>query len=301
MLTTTSSNIPATPYRGRFAPSPTGPLHLGSLLTALGSYLRARSLNGEWLLRMDNIDPPREDPSAAARIPEQLEQHGLHWDGEIFYQSTQITEYNKRLQQLIDQELAYYCTCSRQRLRDIGGTYDRHCVNNRPEETHDAAVRFKFDHGFHWEDAVQGTQDMHPEALLGDFVIHRRDKLPSYQLAAAVDDMNQQITEVARGADLIESTARQGALICAMGGTPPAYAHLPLLCSADGNKLSKQFHAPPLEARCAKDNLYHCLTWLNQRPPSTLQQSSIPDILSWAIENWSMQSVPNTISSAALC
>jgi len=288
-------------YRGRFAPSPTGPLHLGSLLTALGSYLRAKSQGGEWLVRMENIDPPREDPTAATIIPKQLQEHGLQWDQEISYQSDNTEDYDKYLRQLLDQSLAYYCNCSRQRLRDIGGVYDRHCLKETPKNTNDAAVRFKFDRSYFWDDAIQGEQRIQPETLAGDFVIHRRDKLPSYQLAVAVDDMNQNITEVARGADLIESTARQGALIIAMGGIPPKYAHLPLLCSPDGKKLSKQYHAPPLDSNKARENLYQCLCWLNQQPPKSLQQSSIDNILDWGITNWALKSVPKTISAATLC
>lgn len=285
-------------YTGRFAPSPTGPLHFGSLVSALASYLDARAHHGRWLLRIEDIDPPREVPGAAASIARQLDAHGLHWDGEILYQSGRATQYRNALQRLTATGLLFLCDCTRERLRRLGGNYDgacRHRVLTGPDPagsgfsvricTGDApAIHFT-----DWLSGLSVTTDL--EATGSDFVLRRRDGLFAYQLAVAVDDAAQSITHVVRGNDLLESTPRQIFLLRALGLPVPVYGHVPVMTDAAGRKLSKQNHAPALDVARAGDNVYRALARLGQNPPSEAAGASITELLGWASQHWSPRAV----------
>lgn len=292
-------------YTGRFAPSPSGPLHLGSLVAALGSYLDARTNRGLWLLRMEDLDPPREVPEAKTWIPKQLENHGLTWDRSISYQSERLDLYQSHLEKLDKSGFIYQCFCSRQRVKELGGTYDGHCRNklfqsgndqpltNRPTaEATKAALRVHLDNPQSWDDLIQGFQSYTPEQLHGDFVVKRRDGLFSYQLAVAVDDSLQGITHVIRGADLIDSAARQIHLQKLLGLSSPDYGHLPVVENDQGQKLSKQNLARSLDETTPAANLVLALKILGQQPPAQLEDGSAEEILGWAGENWNRAKIP---------
>lgn len=227
------------PYRGRFAPSPTGPLHFGSLLAALGSWLLARRAGGEWLVRIEDLDPPREVPGAAEAQLRSLRAFGLEPDGEVMRQSTRGDAYREALERLLDSGDAFTCHCSRTDLADAGGVH-RACVagSRRP----DPAVRLRVPDGtaIAFEDALRGRIRQRLDLEVGDFVLRRADGYWAYQLAVVVDDADQGITEVVRGADLLSSTARQIYLYRLLGLTPPTFAHCPLLLDAGGRRLSKR-------------------------------------------------------------
>ncbi|QOW20415.1 tRNA glutamyl-Q(34) synthetase GluQRS [Lysobacter ciconiae] len=237
---------PGSGYRGRFAPSPTGPLHAGSLLSALGSWLLARSAGGEWLVRIEDVDRGREVAGAAASQLSALDAFGLRADATVVYQSQREPLYQRALQQLLDAGLAFECHCSRGQLAAVGGIH-RRCVarSNR----RDPAIRFRVadDSAVAFTDRIRGHVQQRVDREVGDFVIRRADGNWAYQLAVVVDDAAQGVTDVVRGADLIGSTARQILLQRALGLPTPRYAHLPLLLDAAGRKLSKSERAHPLD------------------------------------------------------
>ena len=236
-----------TPRRGRFAPSPTGPLHFGSLLAALGSWLMARASGGQWLVRVEDLDPPREIPGAAERQLQALSAFGLEPDGPVLWQSTRGEAYQAALDRLLASGAAFACHCSRSDLAASGGVH-RECVPGARREN--PAIRLRVPDGttIGFDDAIQGrfTQDVAGE--VGDFVLRRADGWWAYQLAVVVDDAAQGITDVVRGADLLDSTPRQILLQRALGLPTPGYAHLPLVVDAEGNKLSKSLAALPVDA-----------------------------------------------------
>jgi glutamyl-Q tRNA(Asp) synthetase len=251
-------------YIGRFAPSPTGPLHFGSLIAALASFLDARAHGGRWLVRMEDIDPPREMPGGAEAILRQLQQHGLFWDGEVVYQSTRADRYLEILDGLFERQRAYFCNCSRRRVTAMGGVYDGHCVGRRDVPIDDSAVRVQLprDTVVSFEDRLQGRQQQNLSDEVGDFIVRRRDGLFAYQLAVVVDDLDQGITDVVRGIDLMASTARQIWLMRQLGATIPSYSHLPVAVNRFHQKLSKQHHATTLDRLPAISNLKLALSWL---------------------------------------
>ncbi|MGR5944015.1 tRNA glutamyl-Q(34) synthetase GluQRS [Enterobacter sp. C4G1] len=279
-------------YIGRFAPSPSGELHFGSLIAALGSYLQARANQGIWRVRIEDIDPPREVPGAAETILRQLEHYGLHWDGEALWQSKRHDAYRERLAWLYEQGLSYYCTCTRARIQSVGGVYDGHCrtLGHGPEN---AAVRL-VQHfpvtRFH--DQLSGDIQADERLAREDFIIHRRDGLFAYNLAVVVDDHFQGVTEIVRGADLIEPTVRQISLYQQFGWAAPKYIHLPLALNAQGNKLSKQNHAPALPDGDPRPVLIDALRFLNQNITSEWQDLSIDELLKLAVANWTLETVP---------
>lgn len=280
------------PYIGRFAPSPSGELHFGSLIAALGSYLRARAQQGRWLVRIEDIDPPREMPGAAARILRQLEHYGLHWDGEVLYQSQRHDAYREALSQLIAAGRAYYCTCTRSRIQSIGGVYDGHC---RPLHlgAHNAALRLvQSQPVYGFEDGLRGWLAADPRLAEEDFIIHRRDGLFAYNLAVVVDDHYQGVTEIVRGADLIEPTVRQIALYHQFGWQAPGYIHLPLALNEHGDKLSKQNHAPALPEGDPRPVLAEALRFLNQPLPADWRDLSLAQLLAHAVAHWQLEAVP---------
>ena len=222
-------------YIGRFAPSPSGELHFDSLIAALGSYLQARAQQGRWLVRIEDIDPPREVPGAADAILRQLEHYGLHWDGEVLWQSQRHDAYRERLAWLKAQGLCYYCTCTRARIHSVGGVYDGHC-RDLGLGAENAALRLRQTRpvlGFY--DRLRGEIATDEGLAREDFIIHRRDGLFAYNLAVVVDDHFQGVTEIVRGADLIEPTVRQISLYQHFGWQPPEYIHLPLALNAEGS------------------------------------------------------------------
>lgn len=280
-------------YVGRFAPSPTGPLHMGSLIAALASFLDARANQGSWLVRMEDLDPPREVPGAAAQILDQLQQFGLQWDGEVLYQSQRHAAYSRALSRLVARGLIYRCACSRARIRALGSVYDGHCRDRSLPPTEPFALRLRTDMTpVSFSDAIQGDRRQVVQREVGDFVIRRKDGLFAYQLAVVVDDAYQNISHVLRGYDLLESTARQIYLQRCLQFPMPGYAHIPIIVNANGEKLSKQHFARPVNAAMAPQLLHEALKFLGLRPPSNQQQAKPARQLEWAIGHWDIQSVP---------
>jgi glutamyl-Q tRNA(Asp) synthetase len=277
----------------RFAPSPTGPLHLGSLLAAAGSYLDARSVGARWLVRIEDLDTPRVVPGCADEMLRTLEAFGFEWDGEVLYQSTRRSAYRDALATLSAAGRVYPCSCSRKDLAgldDESGGYPGTCRAG-PTRSGPTAQRFRVSDGpIHFDDLFQGAQDFDP-AICGDVVVERRDGLASYQLAVVVDDAFQEITRVVRGADLLSSTPWQIDLQRALSLPQPIYGHLPLLLEPDGSKLSKSRRSLPLDPSAAPFALFSTLTHLSQAPPPELAHSSIKEVWKWAIRHWNPQAL----------
>lgn len=272
---------------GRFAPSPTGPLHAGSLLAALASYCEARAAGGRWLVRIEDLDPPREMPGASDLILRQLEACGFEWDDEVRFQSTRHAAYEAALHQLQDQHDLFWCRCSRTELARLpSAAYPGTCRRFTAPRT-DAAVRLRVDEGpVRFTDGLFGDQQEDVRQTTGDFVLKRRDGLYAYQLAVVVDDADQGITQVVRGADLLDNTARQIVLQKRLGLPTPDYVHLPLVVHPDGSKLSKQTFAPALPLAGTSPLLVRALHQLNQSPPAGLAEESPSFILDWAVRHW---------------
>lgn len=278
-------------YIGRFAPSPTGPLHFGSLLAALSSYLDAKNNHGLWHLRIDDLDKPREVSGSAEAIITALAAHGLQWDGPIVYQSQRSRQYRQALQSLVNQHRCYPCLCSRSRLGS--GPYDGLCQQQAPQQPDSPfALRIKSPKAaitFH--DKWQGHYEENIAQQHGDFVIWRKDDICAYQLAVVVDDDEIGVTHVIRGNDLIDSTARQLHLYNMLKLKTPVYGHSPLLINEAHQKLSKQNHAPAIDQHCAATNLRHILACLGQlAAPSTCTTPS--HILHFAVEHWRPEALP---------
>lgn len=276
-------------YIGRFAPSPTGPLHFGSLIAALASYLDARASGGRWLLRIEDIDPIREQPGASRAIIDTLARHGLQWDDEILFQSRRIDRYRAVLAQLLASGDAFRCGCSRSALATDGGLHRRHC--RPPAAGESFAVRLRVgDAELGVEDALQGYFAQRLAEVVGDFVIWRREDLPAYQLAVVVDDAEQGITDVVRGCDLLDNTPRQLLLQRLLGYPQPRYAHLPVIANRQGQKLSKQTFAQALDRDVAR-NLRAALDFLRQPAPPA--DSHNPEtLLAWATAHWNSAAIP---------
>lgn len=286
-------------YIGRFAPSPTGPLHFGSLLAALASYLDARALNGRWLIRIEDLDPPREQPGASDLILQTLDHFGLHWDGEVVYQSQRLEHYADILQQLIDEGLAYRCSCSRSELkqRDALYSYDGYCLSNPPDPDTECAIRARSsDQSLVFEDLIQGRQSWQHDAGRDDFIIFRRDGFFAYQLAVVVDDHVQGVTNVIRGSDLLDETFRQLQLQHHLGYPTPEYGHIPILLNRLGQKLSKQNLAPALNTDKAVRLLWEALYLLGQNPDPSLQEACNTALLDWAVAHWQRERIPRTLA-----
>nr|WP_128179590.1 MULTISPECIES: tRNA glutamyl-Q(34) synthetase GluQRS [Erwiniaceae] len=286
-------------YIGRFAPSPSGELHFGSLIAALGSYLQARSQQGNWCVRIEDIDPPREVPGAAAQILRQLEHYGLHWDGEVVWQSQRHEAYRDILVWLRENRQSYFCTCPRSRIQQLGGHYDGHC-RNLQHRADNAALRLRQTAPVtRFHDVLRGQISVDAALAQEDFIIHRRDGLFAYNLAVVVDDHFQGITEVVRGADLIEPTVRQITLFEQLGWKTPAYLHLPLVLNNDGNKLSKQNHAPALAKSDPRPALIGALRFLGQSVHTGWQDESLESLLKQAIQRWDVTKIPHHDAAGA--
>jgi glutamyl-Q tRNA(Asp) synthetase len=293
-------------YRGRFAPSPTGPLHFGSLVAAVGSFLEARTRGGKWLVRMEDLDPPRIVPEAADAILRTLEACGMEWDGPVACQSTRNDAYHAALHRLRQAGRVYPCACSRREIADsaISGTegpvYPGTCRKGVAEsrtaraqrlDTRGAAVEF--------DDALQGRIACRLDQEYGDFVLYRADGIYAYQLAVVVDDAEQGITDVVRGADLLGSTPRQIYLQQLLGLPRVRYGHLPVAVNERGEKLSKQTFAAPVDAARPLPALVAALSFLGQQPPRNLARATVRELWTWAAENWNFARIPRAATLKA--
>ncbi|MEZ5561216.1 MAG: tRNA glutamyl-Q(34) synthetase GluQRS [Pseudomonadales bacterium] len=286
---------------GRFAPSPTGPLHLGSLLAALASYADARSRDERWLLRLDDLDERRNQAGADAAILHALECHGLHWDGPVQRQSQHLERYREALRSLADQGLLFRCRCSR-RILPASGPYPGSCraalasaaqigaAGNGRSGPY--ALRIRVDDAVvRWDDLVCGAQSQALAATVGDFVVCRRDGVFAYQLATAVDDASSGITRVIRGSDLLDNTGRQLFLMQCLGLPAPRYGHIPVLVNETGQKLSKQTGAPPLNLATPERNILQILTMLGMPAPAETH-GSVTSLVAWTVQHWSLAALP---------
>jgi glutamyl-Q tRNA(Asp) synthetase len=288
-------NIPARPgalpYRGRFAPSPTGPLHFGSLVAAVGSFLQARSFDGKWLVRMEDLDTPRNIGGAADGILRDLERLALFWDEEVVYQSARKAVYADALAQLEREGQIYDCGCSRRDLLD--GRYPGTCRSGIANDRKARSVRVRTDdRPVSLDDLTQGALTQKLESSVGDFVLLRADGIFAYHLAVAVDDGLQEITEIVRGADLLDSTPRQIHLQRRLRLPTPAYAHLPVAVNRSDQKLSKQTHARPVSRADPPALLVEVLEFLGQQPDPALRGSTAGDVLEWGRSHWRLERVP---------
>ncbi len=277
---------------GRFAPSPSGPLHFGSLVAATASYLDVRHRKGRWLLRMEDLDPAREPPGAADQILRALEAHGLHWDGPVLYQSSRLDAYAEALAELRSQGRLFACRCSRQQIQADGGVYDGRCRTlGLPDKGN--AIRLRVDDvRVDFVDAIQGPQSQQLKQACGDVILRRKDGLYAYQLAVVVDDAWQGVTDILRGSDLLDSTARQIFLQQRLGLPTPRYAHVPVAVNELGQKLSKQHFAQALALEHCSGALLQALRFLGQAPEPALTRASVDEILAWAVQHWDIQAVP---------
>jgi glutamyl-Q tRNA(Asp) synthetase len=321
-LNTEQTNNPI-PYVGRFAPSPSGSLHFGSLLSALASFLDAKSNNGKWLLRIDNIDPPREQLGSIKKILDTLEAFELHWDGPIIYQSQNLPNYLSTCISLIKDDLVYPCTCSRKQLaghKQYPG-YCRRKLSAQEKSSLINTVEKEMQKVFNSEDQLTlspqlnsfslrvNTQDFNMNALafndtlmgeqtapkdFGDFIVLRKDALPSYMLACGLDDIQKNITHIVRGSDLLEATLWQRFLQIQTTHKQPklSYSHLPLILNEQHQKLSKQHHATEIDPKENCSLLYQALCALGQNPDSKLIKESAATVINWAIAHWQLANVP---------
>jgi glutamyl-Q tRNA(Asp) synthetase len=279
-------------YRGRFAPSPTGPLHFGSLVAAAGSFLDARHQQGEWILRVEDVDTPREVPGAIADILRTLEQLGMTWDGPVSYQSNRTHLYEAALEKLQQQGHVYTCGCTRKEL--AGSTaYPGTCRGGLPTGRMPRSLRVCVgDTAIDMADRLQPALHQQLAGDIGDFIIRRADKLFAYQLAVVVDDGEQRINNVVRGVDLLESTPRQIHLQQLLGLPTPAYLHLPIAVDTGNAKLSKQTFAQRIDVDDMNSAVIDALRFLGQPLPDRAQDASREELWQWAIDHWDIRPVP---------
>jgi glutamyl-Q tRNA(Asp) synthetase len=295
-----ANSLPIFPtYRGRFAPSPTGPLHFGSLVAAVGSYLEAKSRQGEWMVRIENLDPTREVAGVSGKILNTLQALGMEWDGEIVYQKQRCKTYQAALAVLERQHLIYPCVCSRKEIADStitgidGPIYPGTCRGRFLYDQCRGARRIQTDNRpVEFNDSLQGLVLQRLHSDIGDFVLRRADGIFAYQLAVVVDDAEQGVTHVVRGRDLLNSTSRQIYLQHLLGYPTPSYLHLPVVVNARGEKLSKQTCATPLDVSDPMPQLMMAIRFLGQAPPKELIRSSVSSFWKWATENWKPERIP---------
>ncbi|MEH6566773.1 MAG: tRNA glutamyl-Q(34) synthetase GluQRS [Halopseudomonas sp.] len=280
----------AAPYVGRFAPTPSGHLHFGSLVAALASYLDARHQQGQWLIRVEDLDQPRSIPGASAQIIQTLACYGMHSDGKILYQQDRLELYEAQTELWLSEGKAYYCDCSRRDLAEFEGIYPGTCRDRGLPAATNHAVRLTVpDQPITTLDRLQPAFTQNLATSLGDFIIRRRDGIYAYQLAVVLDDIAQGVTDVVRGADLLDSTPRQQWLYQLLGQPLPRYLHIPLLLRADGEKLSKRLGSTPLDHAKAPAELFRALQALAQQPPDALRDASVAEQLQWATAHWQPQ------------
>lgn len=288
---------PTTHYCGRFAPSPTGPLHFGSMLAATASYLEARKQQGRWLLRIEDIDPPREQPGAADSFLHTLSLFGFEWDA-LSYQSQRLLIYKEYLEQLTQQRSAYTCGCTRNEIRQLSQNnnhpiYPGTCRNGLAANKTPRSIRVNTPNvRCSFNDIIRGPQSRQLDTHMGDYIVQRADGLISYQLAVAVDDSLQNISQVVRGGDLLESSFCQIHLQQLLGLNTPEYAHLPMATHRDGSKLSKQTFATAVPTTQPGKILWELLNFLGQQPPNELRREKPDNLWQWAITNWTLGKIP---------
>lgn len=284
-----------TQYVGRFAPSPTGPLHFGSLVAAVASYLQAKTLGGKWLLRVEDIDPPRAQAGATDAILTALDHYGFEWDGDIIFQSESREAHEAAIDALLARDLAYPCGCSRRDLEGaargpLGTIYPGTCRDGCTAL--ETAIRVRTtDAPISFIDRLQGLQTQNLERESGDFVIRRRDGLIAYQLAVVVDDAIEGVTEIVRGIDLMDSTPRQVWLQQLLGYRTPNYVHIPVITHPDGDKLSKLTGAAGIPLSGAAGALVAALAALHQKPPEKLRHDTLDAVWQWARDNWRLEAM----------
>ncbi len=302
-----------TPYRGRFAPSPSGPLHFGSLVAAVGSYLDARAHAGQWLVRIEDLDPPRTRAGAVGQILAELEAYGLEWDGPVLQQSARFDLYAEAIDRLNRSHCLRECTCTRSALSRLPENQSRptgtgeelfhpaECLAVDAAQSLGQALRLRVPAGaIDFDDRSLGPQTIDVAATVGDFVLRRRDGLYAYQLAVVVDDAAQGITDVVRGCDLLSSTARQVLLQLALGLPPVRYLHLPLAVDDRGLKLSKSGAAPAIGERGGMaGQLVAVLEFLGQSPPAALTRATTRAVWDWAREHWRVEGFAGCAARAA--
>ncbi|MBT3347162.1 MAG: tRNA glutamyl-Q(34) synthetase GluQRS [Thiotrichales bacterium] len=278
--------------KGRFAPSPSGDLHFGSLVAAVASYLEIKKTDGEWLVRVEDIDPPRIVEGASSAILQSLESHHLYWDGEVSYQSKRIHHYQEVMENLKRSNLIYGCECSRKQLKGVY-PYPKLCrnltlpINHISTNQRNYALRIKTkSEEINMSDLWLGDLSWNMESDIGDSILQRADGIFSYHLAVVVDDFLQGITQVIRGSDLLDSTPIHIHLQQLLGYNTPQYGHIPTATNSDGVKLSKQYGAKPLNNNSPLDNIFLALQFLGANPPSKLRDHSLDTLWSWALENW---------------
>lgn len=282
--------MPSGVYVGRFAPSPSGPLHFGSIVAAIGSYLDARAHQGRWLLRFDDLDGPRNVPGSSDLILSELERLGLDWDAAPVYQSQHPQRYQDALEELVNQGLAYPCACSRKVLGK--GIYPGTCRNGLAPGSNAHSLRMRVAQTrIEFEDRLQGRYSRHLDQDPGDFVIHRGDGIIAYHLATIVDDGEARITHIVRGADLLASTPRQIYLQNCLGLSTPKYAHLPIARHPTGQKLSKQTHAPASNTVEATQLWRQSLAHLGQPSPDP-EHLSISELREYGLRHWNLGQIP---------
>lgn len=292
------------PYVGRYAPSPTGPLHFGSLVAAVGSYLEARARGGRWLLRIEDVDAPRTVPGAAEGILRTLDRFGFEWDGPVVWQSARQDAYRAAFERLRDRGQVFPCACTRRELadsalaRDGARIYPGTCRDALPQGRPPRAWRVRVAGVIDIIDRVQGPLHEDLEREVGDFVILRADGLFAYQLAVVVDDAEAGVTDVVRGADLLGSTGRQVYLQRLLGLATPGYAHLPVVVNAAGEKLSKQTLAAAVDAQPPRTALQEALRFLRQDLPQGATPS-LAELWAWAIAHWRLDAVPRITQAPA--
>lgn len=294
------------PPRGRFAPTPNGPLHFGSLTAAVGSFLHARSRGGEWLVRMEDIDRPRVVPGAADAILRLLEAYGMTWDGPVMIQSMRDEVYRAALDALDAAGAVYPCGCSRREIADSnlngqrGSVYPGTCREGLPPGRAPRSLRVRTAGAVvAFDDLLQGRICQTLDVEAGDFVVRRADRSFAYQLAVVVDDAEQGVTEVVRGADLLGSTPRQVHLQRLLELPTPVYAHLPVAVNVRGEKLSKQTHAPALDSRQPAAALWAALHFLRQEPPREIARADVATVWQWALANWRTEAVAGIAAAPA--
>lgn len=307
------SHAPAPPpaYRGRFAPSPTGALHFGSLVAAVGCYLDARAAGGQWFLRIEDVDAPRTVPGAADAILRTLEGLGFCWDGAVVWQSRRLDRYAAALATLRARGLVYPCACTRREIADSadgrrpavdgGHVYPGTCRDGLPPGRGARAWRLRVpDRQTGCVDRIRGPVWQTLSEAVGDFVLLRADGQYAYQLAVVVDDAEAGITDVVRGADLIDSTPRQIWLQECLGVPTPRYAHLPVATNAAGEKLSKQTRATPIDAAMGSEALAAALAFLGHEVPAGLRGAPVAEFWAWAVDNWQIARVPRAAAQCPL-
>lgn len=295
-------------YIGRFAPSPSGPLHFGSLIAAFGSYFQAKSQQyssnqtcanskNKWLVRIEDLDPPREMPGASSLILKTLDTYGLHWDGEVIYQSQRHQRYQEQIDHWLSSGIAYYCQCTRKQIKEAGGFYQSTCRNKGLTSPQGCSVRLQVNQPIEsFVDQKHGIIQIPYQLAQEDFIIKRRDGLFAYNLAVVLDDIDQGVTEIVRGSDLIEPTGRQINLYRYLNQPEVDYIHLPIAVDKNGNKLSKQNHAPAVDLDNPKETIIKVMTFLGFVIPEDFRSASIEQMIEWGCKHWSLQQLPDRLN-----